>query len=228
MNRKFIIGLLFAALGLVAQTASAATMSWVELGFKSSHDGVVYDDPYGSWPSPAVDMSGFNSSTGLGNIKFTFSGAGTHYVVGFFDYQFVDAPLNNGLDDEYGIAHGSLASGESFGIDDPWTGSIYGDFSAFDASTPLDGINHIPATAPGDVSVALGYAFTLPGGSLDVIFRVSKTAPASGFYIEHRDPKSGDSVYFGFGPSGTGPEPATLGLLGLGLAVAARRLRRRA
>jgi hypothetical protein len=66
-----------------------------------------------------------------------------------------------------------------------------------------------------------------------VKFATKTTRPAGGFYLVQTDPDSASSIYFssdldingGGGP--VIPEPGTLTLLGLGLAVAARRLRRR-
>jgi len=67
-------------------------LSWVELAFKSSVDGVVYgNQPWDPWVPPAgADLSGFNAATGFGTIRYTFNTPGTHWVAGLFDYQFVD------------------------------------------------------------------------------------------------------------------------------------------
>lgn len=239
MKRGFQFGLLFAAIAmmLVAQIAPAATMSLEELGFKSSADGIVYDTPYGTWVPPTADLSGFSLGTGLGSIKFTFSGVGSHYVAGFFDYQFVDAAVSNGIDDEYGVVNGAPSAGQSWEIGDSFGSFIYSDFSAFNSTTPLLNTNGLPSGAPGDMALALGYAFTIGVGdpSVDVIFTSSLTAP-SGFSLQQVDPKSGDSVYVFFGPAGpTGPvvpgaipEPSTILLIGSGLAlVSLARFRKR-
>lgn len=232
--RKLVIAVvLLAALGLAAPAAQAGpVLSWAELAFKSSADGLVYDNPYGSWAPAGADLSAFSLATGLGSIKYTFSGVGTHYVVGFFDYDFTEPSIGNGLFDESGVIHGAPAAGQSWEIDDSFLGSIYSDFSAFDDVTPLLNSNALSGPPVGDVAVALGYTFTLALGDpdRDVFFNVSLTAPSSGYYLEHKDPMSGNSVYFSHDLGGGGPvipEPGTLTLLGLGLAAAARRLRRR-
>jgi hypothetical protein len=235
--RKLVIAVvLLAAMGLAAPVAQAGpVLSWVELGFKSSANGLVYDNPYdpdsNGWPPAGAVFSPGFLATGLGTVTFTFSGAGGHFVAGLFDYQFVDPANNNGLDDEYGVLHGGPGLGQSWEIDDSFLGSLFPHFYAFDGATPLLNSNGLPSTNPGDVAVGLGYAFTLAAGdpAKSVIFTVSRSAP-SGYYLEQNDPLSGEKVYFsqsvGGGP--VIPEPGTLTLVGLGLAAAARRLRRRA
>jgi len=234
MKRLVIAIVVLAALGFAAPVAQAApVLSWVELGFKSSSDGpgTVYDNPYGLWAPPSADFSGFSMATGLGSIKYTFSGAGTHYVAGFFDYQIVEPSAGNGLFDEYGVLHGAPGAGQSWEIDDSFAGLIFPHFAAFDDVTPLLSSNALAGPPMGDVAVALGYAFTLGAGdpARDVFFTVSLTVPTSAYYLEQRDPVSGRSIYFSHDPAGGPviPEPGTLTLLGLGLAATAWRLRRR-
>ncbi len=235
MRKRVIALVLLAVLGLAAQVARAApVLSFAELGFKSSIDGVVYDSAFGPWAPVGADLTGFNMTTGLGTVKYTFSGAGSYYVAGFFDYQFVDPLVGGGIFDELGAVVGAPGAGQSWEIDEPgWVfGDIYDHFKVFDFATPLEMANTNPA-GPEDVSVALGYAFTLGAGDpdRDVYFTVSLAPPTSGYYLEHSDP-SGSKVYFqqttqapGPGPI---PEPAMLTLFGLGLAAVSRRLRRRA
>jgi hypothetical protein len=232
MKKLVVAIVMLAAFGLAAPSAQASTLTWVELGFTSSaNPGTVYDNPYFSWPPPTADLSGFNMTTGLGSISFTFSGAGTHYVAGFFDYQFLDVANNNGFFDETAAYFGSLAAGWSAQADDSFGSSIFADFQAFNATTPLSG--SVVGAPPYDVAVALGYAFTLTASdpARQVIFTVGLTAPTSGWYIQHNDPLSGQSVYFSGSTQDLGqpvvPEPGTLVLLGIGLVVAGRKLYRR-
>ena len=103
--RKFVTALLIlAAFGLAAPTAQADPIQLAEMAFKSSADGAVYNTPYGDWPPPGATFSsalpGSLPGTWLGSVSFTFSGAGEHYVAGFFDYQIVDESNNNGIFDE--------------------------------------------------------------------------------------------------------------------------------
>ncbi|MCX6546341.1 MAG: PEP-CTERM sorting domain-containing protein [Acidobacteria bacterium] len=240
MRKLVILVVLLAALGFAAPVTQAATISWAELGFKSSIDGAVYytDPSPATWPPfPAgADFSAFNMSTGLGSVTFTFSAPGTHYVAGFFDYQITDEPNNNGFLDEEAY-WGSLPAGWSGKSDDPYGPSavdppIYDQFLAFDASNPFD--NWAWNTPGHDVSVAYGYAFTLNDGdpARKVIFTVSSVAPVSGYILRQVDPLSAQSLYFSGTTQDDGvnpvPEPGTLTLVGLGVAAVARRLRRRA
>jgi hypothetical protein len=239
--RKLVIAVvLLMALGVGAQVAQASpVLSWVELGFKSSIDGVVYDSPYGSaWPPTGAVFSAGFLATGLGTVTYTFSAPGTHYVAAFFDYQFEEPLVSNGIFDEFAYwGGGSVPAGWSGRSDDPWGAGtpfpppIYAQFTTFDALNSLN--NWVFMSPEHDVSVALGYAFTLNAGdpAKKVIFRVSD-APLPGFFIQQEDGPSQQSVYFSGTTQDVGgpviPEPGTLTLLGLGLAAAARRLRRRA
>lgn len=234
MRKLVVVLILLAALGLAAPVAQAAPLlSWVELGFKSSIDGTVYDNPYGSWPPPGAVFSADFLTTGLGTVTYTFNAPGIHYVAGFFDYQFVEEAVGNGFFDEWG--HGSLSlPGLSGTLDDPWDGSSYAQFGAYDDTHPFDNVTHLPNAATlGNVAVALGYTFLLDPGDpgRKVIFTVGMSGPRED-YVFHVDDPSGEQVFFSLRTEEVGggpviPEPGTLTLLGLGLATVARRLRRR-
>ena len=70
--------------------------------------------------------------------------------------------------------------------------------------------------------MAMGWDFTLLAGETATIdFFLSEIAPG-GFYLEQNDPRSQASIYLSSsmrvaGGGGTVPEPASLGLMGLGL-----------
>lgn len=242
MRKLVIVIALLAAVGLAAPVAQAAPiLSLVELGFKTSNDGVAYDAYPSVLPDLYGDYSAFSFATGLGSISFTFSGEGDHYVAGFFDYQITDVFNNNGFFDEQAFWGGGPPAGWSAKSDDPWALEstpappngglpIYQQFTLFDGSNPFDNWAWI---SPGhDVSVALGYAFHLGAGdpARKVTFRVSDLAPL-GFYLRQTDPLSDTSIYFSGSSADVGenpvPEPGSVTLLGLGLIAVARTLRRR-
>lgn len=242
--RKFVtVFLILAAFGLAAPPAQAGPVwAWVELGFKSSGNGLVYDNPYDTdgngWPPNGAVFSSNFLASGLGTITYTFDTPGTHYVAGFFDYQYVDALNGNGIfDEEASWIGGALPTGWSGKSNDPWEldpsnpPPIYDQFLAFDDTHPFD--DWVWNTPGHDVAVAYGYAFTLaPGVTRKVTFTVTDVAPAS-YLLRQSDPLSKQALYFNGAAQDVGgggpvvPEPGTLTLLGLGLAMAARRLRRR-
>ena len=235
MRKLVVVLILLAALGFAAPVAQAAPLlSWVELGFKSSIDGTVYDNPYGTWPPPGAVFSAGFLATGLGTVTYTFNAPGAHWVAGFFDYQFVEEAVGNGFFDEWGSGSLTLL-GLSGTVDDPWDGSSYTQFQDFDDTHPFDNLSHLSNAAMlGNVAVGLGYKFVLNPGDPGkrVIFAVSGSRPASNV-LWHVDDPSGEQVFFSLSTEEVGgggpviPEPGTLTLLGLGLAMAARRLRRR-
>jgi hypothetical protein len=165
----------------------------------------------------SVDATGFNFVTGLGAIDITISGAGSHSVDAFFDHEIDEE--DNTFFNEFGTATGSLAAGQSWEIDEP--GFVFGDiYDNFLAGT-LDNTNAVPFRSEDDVSMALGWDFNLdPLDAFATInFLISDQRPASGFYLTHTDPESNDSIYFSSDLAVTPiPEPATILLLGTGIA----------
>jgi hypothetical protein len=148
------------------------------------------------------------------------SGAGAHEFIAYFDHE-IDESINTFFN-EHGVTSGTPDSIQSWEIDEPgWT---YGDIYTNLTSGALDNTNGVPATAPDDVSMAIGWDFSLVAGeTAKISYFLTTTAPTGEFYLEQFDPDSQASIFFystyAVGGGGTQvPEPSTLLLLGAGLA----------
>ncbi|MBN2317854.1 MAG: PEP-CTERM sorting domain-containing protein [Acidobacteria bacterium] len=193
--------------------------------FAYNIDGTFYEASLGD-SLPA----GFNAS-GLGTIMFTITGAGSHNIDLFLDYEVDEA--KNTFFNEYGDTSGTLAAGQSWEIDEP--GFIFGDIYDNTELSTLDGTNAVPFASPDDVSFALGWDFTLASEDTSTVkFITSLTQPVSGFYLSQFDPDSDITIYFS-STLDTGevppiPEPGTWILMLTGLAltggIAAKRSKR--
>ncbi|NWG13788.1 MAG: PEP-CTERM sorting domain-containing protein [Acidobacteria bacterium] len=177
-----------------------------------------------------IDLSGFDAVTGLGIITITLSTAGPNTVLAFFDHE-IDEETNTFFN-EYGSTSGTPAAGQSWEIDEP--GYVFGNIYANFLAGALDNSNGVPAGSPDDVSMAIGWLFSLNAGEMAVInFIASRDEPVSGFYLQHTDPDSNTSIYLysniAISPVGV-PEPGMLLLLALGLSAtgAAGAFRKRA
>lgn len=180
----FMVALLVLVAGV-----SAADVSLFD--YALNLDGVVYDGGSG-FPSN-VDLSGFDTATGLGVITVTTAGEGTHTVLGFFDHE-IDENSNTFFN-EYGATGGAPAAGETWEIDEP--GFSFGDIYTHFKAMALDYTNAVPSPQPDDVSMAIGRGgFSLTGGQTGtVVMKVTQTEPSSGFYLIQTDPDSSASIY---------------------------------
>ena len=162
---RFLSAVLLTIAGF-ASSGKAATITLVDYGFNI--DGVVSFSSLGD-PIPAgVDLSNFDTSTGLGAIEILVQGPGVHYAGVFLDHEIDEAV--NGFTNEVADVLGVAGLNQFWEIDEP--GFVFGDiFDNFTASAPganlLDTANAIDAaTFPSgdDAAMAMAFGFNLLPG----------------------------------------------------------------
>jgi hypothetical protein len=191
---------------------------------------------------PGLNVSGFNTTTGIGTITLTFDpGTGGNFYIGAWIWNPAGVPFYN----EYGAVNGSAASGQSWQIDVPeydvTNDSNHGPGTILDnlAAGALSDTNSIPGTTSnylqncgangggaintscnGDVSMALGFSFSLADSTQEevITLNVSNSNPG-GFSLEDVHPVdaantsatdlyfSGSAVEQAVGSSGPPPPP---------------------
>lgn len=247
IKHVLFLGALVALAGVGERSAFAVDNSLQDLWFNADGSFTEYT---GSAIS-GVDLSSYNTTTGLGTITFTDTTAGADYFDAWFD-----VPVGTPFYNQYGTAAGTAASGESWEIGDYYTGTIGDD--AYNGT--LDNTNNLPGTTDnyldtcvgascnGYATAALGdsYGPVIGDGDEEIItLTVSQTAPGSGFYIQQTNPDDNDnplaptaeSEYFSLSaeyiPAGSSPpptvtpEPSTWLLMLSGLSILAWRMRTR-
>lgn len=206
----FLLCMAWIFIGVSAVQAS--TIDLTEWAFNLN--GTLYTP---SDPLPVtINHSAFDWSTGLGTITVNGFGVGSNTFHTFFDHE-IDEP-DNTFFNEYGDVAGTPAAGQSWEIDEP--GYSFGDIYTNFSSGSLDNSNGVPSTSPDDVSMAMGWGFTLNPGETASINLVLGTALPSGFYLAQTDPDSPETIYFSstltINPFSV-PEPGTWLLIGTGI-----------
>lgn len=213
---NLLLATLFFTFGI--STSANASITLFDYGFNI--DGTV--SLLGDAVPTAVDISGFDDLIGLGTIEVTITGTGSHSFDAFFDHE-IDEIINSNFN-EVGSSSGLAAAGQSWEIDEP--GFINGDiFLNFEDSTLDNGIGTSVSgdTAfPDDVSMAMGWDFTLALGETATIMMALGTVTPAGFYLQHSDPDSNKSIFLSSRldilPSISPiPVPAAIWLFGAGL-----------
>ena len=212
MEKRFLSLFMVLLLTGLAQQSFAGQIDLSNWAFKI--DAVTSESASGD------SMPGLPSlSNGLGTVSITVTGVGDHYVGAFFDYE-IDED-NTNFFNEYGFTSGTLATGQSWEIDEP--GYVSGDIYTNTLHGSLDNSNTVPSGSENDVSMALGWDFILDAGeTASITFLLSTTAPSDGFFLGHHDPDTAglNTVYLSSSmeiEERTVPEPAAILLFGMGL-----------
>jgi hypothetical protein len=164
----------------------------------------------------------------LGSVKVTLGPGAGQNVLAYMDYDLNFAA--SGSFQDVGSVHGTPPPEVTYELADP-AGSIFSDF----AVNALSNSNTVAtgAAPPGtccDVSWAIGVGGlnVAAGSSALVSFIVSRTAPASGFYLEQQNIQDGEAIFLTANVSTptTVPLPDTLAMFGAAL-IALLSLRRK-
>jgi len=197
-------------------------------------------------PFASISLSNFDTTlepganalgTATQSVSITLTPGQENYVAFYADYD-VDYNTYGSFDDS-ATAVNAVPANWSYELDNPETSNLFGDFAATNNSTPLANSNNVgtpsgPPTQCCDAAwaMAIDNINVLAGGSGNVTFIISTTAPTSGFYLQQTNATTSDSIYLSAvvsvqNPVGGVPEPSTfalgLGAAGVTLALARRK-----
>jgi len=214
-----VLILAFFAFGVLPVGAYSMSVS----GWAVNVDSVLYEsidgDSIGQIP---------NLTAGPGTLTWTTNVAGSHEFIRFIDQEISESA--NGSGNEYGATGGTPVCGQFWELGDPGavlaSGSVtnyLGVIYSHVLSGVLNNTNSVPYSSEYDVSMALGWNFTLGTGERAEITMSFTDEPVNCFYLLHKDLIDNDAnIYFYStldiieeGP--VIPEPSTIFLMGIGL-----------
>jgi len=152
-----------------------------------------------------VNEAGFNTTTGLGSISVTITGAGAHKSYLFLDHE-LSSGINTFFNETGATKAGPVPAGLSFEIDEPgWAdapdgpGDIFDNFAAQTLDNGVFKVGAATLPTPNDVSMAFGWDVSLAAGETAYIsYIVADNIQAVGarYYMVQNDPDSSETIYF--------------------------------
>jgi hypothetical protein len=200
-------------------------------------NGTLFEDvTWTGFPEMVTETTiGFDDETGIGKIQLVFSpddyiAGESYFILSFFDYD-----LDYDFYEDESVAITGSVEGLTWEVDDSYyVGGLYDvfldvgytdnqDLAGFD-NTIFGAASADGSSILGDVSLAMGWNFTLDDGESAIItyaFSETEPVPGNGFLVTHTNSETQDVLYYTTSFSTTSvPEPAIMTMLAMGCLLA--------